>query len=77
MMFVFFFEEVGKWKGEINQVEAVMDAFRCHALPQKDFRDSRQVLFLIKDAFLAEQNNYMFFAICYGVCTTRLLISRC
>jgi serine phosphatase RsbU (regulator of sigma subunit) len=70
MMFVFFFEEVGKWKGEINQVEAVVDAFRCHTLPQTDFRDPRQVLFLLKDAFLAEQNNNMFFAICYGAYNT-------
>jgi serine phosphatase RsbU (regulator of sigma subunit) len=44
--------------------------FRYHTLPQTAFRDPRQMLFLLNDVFMAEQNNNIFFAICYGVYNT-------
>ena len=49
---------------------SVINVLRSHALPQTDFRDPRQVLFSLNDAFPAEQHNDMFFTIWYGVYNT-------
>jgi len=46
---------------------SVINVLRSHALPKTDFRDPRQVLISLNEAFPGEQHNDMFFTIWYGV----------
>lgn len=46
---------------------SVMNSLRSQALPNTDFKDSKQVLESLNIAFPGEENNDMFFTIWYGV----------
>ena len=46
---------------------SVMNALRSQTLPNTDFKDSKQVLESLNNAFPGEENNDMFFTIWYGV----------
>jgi sigma-B regulation protein RsbU (phosphoserine phosphatase) len=46
---------------------SVMNTLRSQALPNTDFKDSKQVLESLNMAFPGEENNDMFFTIWYGV----------
>jgi sigma-B regulation protein RsbU (phosphoserine phosphatase) len=46
---------------------SVMNALRSQALPDTDFKDSKQVLESLNRAFPGEENNNMFFTIWHGV----------
>ena len=54
------------WSAALLSV-SIINVLRSHALPDTDFREPHQVLFVLNNTFPGEKNNDMFFTIWYGV----------